>query len=124
MNKEIDRSLVSAYLDGELDKVQTESLEAMLEADRGLAEELIRVRSGRDLVAKLSRPSSPRDLSNVLVSKLALQSKPASGSSFRERWLLPVSAAAAAIALASSLTFAYFQQGLRNEHSWPWKPLN
>src|SRR4051812_32724724 len=65
-----DESLLSAYLDGELDPAPRFEVEtASLTAPR-LAEELHELAGVRDVLAGLSRPGTPRDLAVAVCERI------------------------------------------------------
>src|SRR4051812_21215633 len=65
-----DESLLSAYLDGELDPDQRSSIEAALLADPELAEQLRRLAAVRELVAGLPRPAPTVDLAGAIGARI------------------------------------------------------
>jgi hypothetical protein len=65
-----DPTLLSAYLDGELDPDERSSVESALARDPVLAEDLQRLAGVRDLVAGLPRPATPVDLARALTARI------------------------------------------------------
>jgi anti-sigma factor RsiW len=69
-----DESLLSAYLDGELEPDQRSALEAVLLSDAALAKQLRGLAEVRGLVAGLPRPSLPVDLSAAVSAGIEARS--------------------------------------------------
>src|SRR4051812_37648959 len=68
-------SLLTAYLDGELDPARRSSIATALSSDPDLAEQLRRLSSVRGLVAGLSRPALPADLSAAIAGRMGRTSR-------------------------------------------------
>ncbi len=99
-----DKSLLSAYLDDELDPASRLDVESALLTDPRLAEELHELAGVRESLAGLPRPASPRDLSIEIAARLGGR---------RARWpsrgaLPPALAAAAAFLIALPLGWRWF----------------
>src|SRR4051812_31797905 len=65
-----DESLLTAYLDGELDPDQRTSIASALVSDPELAEQLRKLSSVRDLIAGLGRPALTVDLSGAIADRV------------------------------------------------------
>ena len=99
-----DKSLLSAYLDDELDPAGRLEVESALLSEPRLSEELHELAAVRETLAGLPRPASPRDLSIQVGAQLA--GRPA-------RWpsrgaLLPAIATAAALLIALAIGWRWF----------------
>jgi len=66
----LDESLLSAYLDDEIDPGQRRTVEQAIELDPSLRERLGCLARNHDLVAGLSRPSAPCSLAATLVTRI------------------------------------------------------
>jgi hypothetical protein len=62
-----DESLLSGYIDGELDPLERRAVDSSLASDPRLAEEVRGLRTVRDLVSELSRPAGPDVSAEVLL---------------------------------------------------------
>lgn len=69
--KPINDLLLAAYLDGEADSLERSRVDSALAADPALAARFRRIASTRDLIASMSRPACPLDLSQAILAKLA-----------------------------------------------------
>ncbi len=100
-----DESLLSAYLDDELDPADRLAVEWSIETNPPLAEQLRSLAQARDAVSRLPRPEIPRDLAANLSARLLVNRR-------RERLRKLARPARAALAfsgfsgLAASLIFA------------------
>jgi hypothetical protein len=65
-----DESLLDAYLDGELDPTRRLAVEAALESSPRLAERLRDLTRARHLVADLTRPTAPFDVSSAVLARI------------------------------------------------------
>jgi hypothetical protein len=65
-----DESLLSAYLDGELDADGRAAVETALLSDAGLSDRLRELSAVRDLVAGLPRPEVPADLTSAVLARI------------------------------------------------------
>ena len=110
-----DETLLTAYLDGELDAAGRNLVEAAINASPGVARRLRDLAEARDLVEGLSRPAARRDLSEIVVRRL---DSPVSPWAFRirvgrvvaPRWLVAGSTLSAAAALVMCLTLADYRK--------------
>jgi hypothetical protein len=108
MNLE-DETLLTAYLDGELDDAGRHRVEAATAASPGMARRLRDLAEARDMVESLSRPPAPVDVSAIVMSRIAAPARP---WAFRvrvtrvvsPRWLAVGSGLAAAASLLVSLS--------------------
>jgi hypothetical protein len=71
-----DESLLTAYLDGELDAKQRLQVESALRMNPLLAEQLHQLAGVRDLIGGLARPALPVDLSRAFDAPTRLQRRP------------------------------------------------
>lgn len=104
-----DESLLSAYLDGELDPDRRAMIESALSSDPEVAGSLRRLAGVRDLVAGLPRPSPGVDLAASIVARVASSPPPARHAS--TSWLRPrmrprAVASMAGLGLAATLVVA------------------
>jgi hypothetical protein len=99
-----DESLLTAYLDGELDPDQRLPIEAALRVDPELAEQVRRLAAVRDLVAAMPRPALTTDLVGAIGARLARLPVPTGNPSrsSRQRRLRQL-AAPAGVGLAATL---------------------
>lgn len=93
-----DESLLSAYLDGELDPAGRLDVVSASLTDPRLAEELHELSGVRDLLAGLSRPGTPRDLALAVCARIDGRRAPWTS----RRAFAPAVAAAAAVLIAVS----------------------
>ena len=108
MNLE-DETLLTAYLDGELDAAGRNRVEAATLASPGLARRLRDLAEARDIVESLSRPAPLFDVSAIVVQRITAPQRP---WAFRvrvtrvvsPRWLAIGSGLAAAASLLVSLS--------------------
>jgi hypothetical protein len=108
MNLE-DETLLTAYLDGELDDAGRHRVEAATAASPGLARRLRDLAEARDMVESLSRPPAQVDVSAFVMSRITAPVRP---WAFRvrvtrvvsPRWLAVGSGLAAAASLLVSLS--------------------
>jgi hypothetical protein len=111
-----DETLLTAYLDGELDDAGRNRVEAATLASPGLARRLRDLAEARDLVEGLSRPSPLFDVSTVVLARISAPPRP---WAFRvrvsrvvsPRWLALGSGLAAAASLLITLSLTQFGQG-------------
>jgi len=99
-----DESLLSAYLDGELDARRRVEVEAALHADPHLTRRLGDLTATRDLVAGLCRPAAPADLAASILARLP---RPHRGSPRLLRFP-PLLALGAAAGLTAGILIAGF----------------
>jgi Putative zinc-finger len=96
-----DESLLSAYIDGELDPLERRAVESALAADPHLSATLRDLSTVRDLVSELSRPSPP-DVSSVVVQRILgglARPRPWKGVRRNLPWFATALATAAAVVL-------------------------
>jgi hypothetical protein len=102
-----DETLLSAYLDDELDTAERMAVEWSVESSPSLADQLRALATARDAVASLGRPANPGDLAPSIVGRLAADRRRA-----RLRALARPGRVAVAVAglssMAASLLFALF----------------
>lgn len=97
-----DESLLTGYLDDELDAAERQAVEVALQADPALADRLRELAGARDLLGALSRPRCPVDLSAAVSSRV----ERARSSRAMRRRVFPVLISVGAIA-ASTLAVAF-----------------
>ncbi len=98
-----DESLLSAYLDGELDPASRLEVESASLTDPRLAEELHELAGVRDVLAGLSRPGTPRDLALGVCARIDGRRAP-----WTLRGASPPAVAAAALLLAALFGWRWF----------------
>lgn len=110
-----DESLLTAYLDGELEPSRRLTVEAALLSSPRLAARLRDLTRVRDAVGGLSRPPAPEDLASAVRSRIeeaeALRRRRLAGRRLALRRLLYL---APASAIAAGLLVAWSVQGLRH----------
>ncbi len=84
-----DKSLLSAYLDDELDPAGRLEVESALLTDPRLSEELHELAGVRELLAGLPRPGLSRDLADEVGARLGRRRAP-----WPSRWAFPPALAA------------------------------
>jgi hypothetical protein len=105
MNLEDDDSLLSGYLDGELDPAQREAVEAALAGDPELAARLADLEALRRQLGGLARPLAPRDVTANVLAHLRRDPRARARTALRRHPRLAwggLAAAAAALALLAS----------------------
>ncbi len=111
-----DETLLTAYLDGELDAAGRNWVEAATQASPGLARRLRDLAEARDLVEGLSRPAPLFDVSAAVLARIAAPPRP---WAFRvrvsrvvsPRWLAVGSGLAAAASLLITLSLTQIGPG-------------
>lgn len=102
-----DESLLSAYLDDELDPAERLAVEWSVESSPPLAEQLRSLATARDAVAGLGRPTIPVDLAPAIAARLAADRRRARLQVLARPGRIAV-AVAGLSAMAASLLFALF----------------
>ncbi|WP_435009866.1 anti-sigma factor family protein [Tundrisphaera lichenicola] len=116
MNLE-DESLLSAYLDDELDPADRLAVEWSVESSPPLADQLRSLASAREIVANLGRPDLPVDLAPSIIARLSADRRRARLHTLARPGRVAM-AVAGLSAMAASLLFALLQLH-RSMHETP-----
>lgn len=116
MITEDDREQLTAYLDGELDETARQTLEARLNLDAGLRQELDTLRKTWGMLDYLPRAAPSIDFTNRTMDRLAVEARPPVSAPRRASWKTSLGwIAVSVLALVIGLTLGHWLAQKREE---------